>query len=83
MKMCLFGDLNLTIGEFIQEGHPFPSPFPLTWVDHLTFSLSVVIAILGFGLNFFINFVLANSDPSFYDLVLMNLALADTVSLLV
>ena len=78
--MCLFGDLNLTIEEFIQGGHSFPSPFPLTCMDYLTFSLSVVIAVLGFGLNCFINFVLVNSDPSFYDLVLMNLALADTVS---
>ena len=75
--MCMYGNISMT--EFIKAGYRLTGDFPLTWVDYLIICCGVLLAMLGFGLNSSIIFVLGNSVPSSYDLVQINLAVADAV----
>ena len=75
--MCMYGNISMT--EFIKAGHSLTGDFPLTWVDYLIICSGVLLAMLGFGLNSFIIFVLGSSVPSSYDLVQINLAVGDAV----
>ena len=77
--MCMYG--NMSMLEIIKAGYPLTGDFPLTWVEYVIFCASVILAKLAFGLNSFIIFFLGKSVPSSYDLVQMNLAVADAVIL--
>ena len=78
--MCDFGHANLSLGVIIYNGARAWWDFPLIWPDFITFSILILVAVLGCGFNGFIFWVKRHSKPSSFDLVQMNLAFSDMVS---